>query len=301
MLWGSKASRTITGSISHSEGHCPSPHVPPLDHLQDSQMAKDCLGLLLKPTKRQSSFFNLNSVHLKSIWMFPFRWLVILNCVFFCIFASSRFLSARKKSFTDKNPKGATSWDTTHTDGTPKGQKVSECEWVGTESKTCVQEQLNGKIKPFPGWKRRSSAWRRYTLTRTINPPQATGKERVYFFFFKFTRKKFHQSQQSTYVSHHSWLLFQDVGDNLWGATWKGWSAAPDWSPEEAEAPPFSWLHSAPEEKEAIGYDGWDKFEGRLSVCMPCSWHCLSLLLTLNLTEYPVQLQFQFVICGFQG
>lgn len=116
------------------------------------------------------------------IWMFPFRWLVIFNCVCFCIFPSSRFLSARKKSFTDKNPKGTTSWDTPHTNGTPKGQKVSACEWGGTESKTCVQEQWNSEIKPFPGWKRRSSAWRRYTPTRTINPPQATGKERVYIF-----------------------------------------------------------------------------------------------------------------------
>lgn len=60
-------------------------------------------------------------------------------------------------------------------------------------------------------------------------------------------------------LCQHSWRLFpQDAGDNLRGATWKGWSAAPDWSPEEAEAPPVSRLHSASEEKETVGYDDWD-------------------------------------------
>lgn len=76
--------------------------------------------------------------------------LVILNYVFFCVLIS--FWSARKTGFTDKNPKGATSWNTSHTNGTPKGQKVSECEWGGREDqKTWVKAEWNSETKLFPG------------------------------------------------------------------------------------------------------------------------------------------------------
>lgn len=51
-------------------------------------------------------------------------------------------------------------------------------------------------------------------------------------------------------------FVLQESGDDLWGAAREGRSAAPDWPPEEAQAPPLSWLHSAPEEEETARYDG---------------------------------------------
>lgn len=76
--------------------------------------------------------------------------LVILNYVFF--YALISFWSARKTCFTDKNPKGATSWNPSHTNGTPKGQKVSDCEWREREDqKTWVKAEWNSETKLFPG------------------------------------------------------------------------------------------------------------------------------------------------------
>lgn len=74
------------------------------------------------------------------------------SIMFFLYFPFISFLSARKTCFTDKNPKGATSWNTTHANGTPKGQKVHECEWGGRENqKTWVKAEWNSEIKHFPG------------------------------------------------------------------------------------------------------------------------------------------------------